>query len=94
MCHEDVETIECNAKCLMSLACGHHCTKTCKEECNPCMEMVKIKEYLLYSYILKIPLKGEKTEELWPRNKSLLLICRPRAGAMQKKMQEDLRLWP
>jgi hypothetical protein len=53
-----------------------------------------MREYLMYSYMSIIPLKGEKTEELWPRNKSRLLIGRPRAGTMQKKVQEDPSLWP
>jgi hypothetical protein len=40
MCHEDVEKLICDNKCLKSMACGHHCTKSCKEDCSPCLQLV------------------------------------------------------
>jgi len=39
-CYENPEEIACKNKCLKALDCGHLCQRMCKENCNPCKEMV------------------------------------------------------
>lgn len=52
-CYEDIEEKICNKKCRKALACGHHCTKTCKEYCDPCMQMVRFLNKKLWLFLIR-----------------------------------------